>query len=358
MNTAFIGLIEGLAEAIAAWGKGYFGAESDRTGNRKKYIVTGYGLSALSKVLMALSVFPLILLLARLGDRMGKGIRSAPRDAMLAQEATAENHGRIFGYHRAMDTIGAAIGPAFTFLLLSYFKNSIGEIFLWAIAPGVAGWIITFFIQERSHPKITGKKIKWYQPLSYIFNASGKYRTIVSGLGLFSLFNPTDFLLILFFKHAGFSDAGVIGCYILYNLIYALASYPAGILADKMGPSPLILMGMMVFGLVYIGLSFSTTEPAILIFTGLYGIYAALTDGNSKAWISKMIPPTEKGIGIGCMQSIQSIGAIISGLVFGAIIEYTGFTVAFQIIGIGSLSIMLFLTFILSQKNEDSHPVL
>lgn len=337
MNTAFIGAMEGIAESIAAWGKGYFGAESDRTGRRKIYIVGGYGISTLSKILMALSVFPSLIMLARMGDRMGKGMRSAPRDALLAHESTPEHQGRIFGYHRAMDTIGAAIGPTVTLIFIYFFKWNISKIFLLAVIPGLLGWLLTLLVRENPTPIKTNKRTGFFKPITYIFSASSEYKKVVGPLFIFALFNPTDFLVILFLKHAGYTDAGVVGSYILYNFIYALASYPAGVFTDKKGSSVAVILGILIFASVYFGITQGDSTEVILVFVGLYGLYAAFTDGTSKAWISKITNASEKGTAIGCMQTLQSIGAILSGVVFGALIEIRGFENTFTYIGAGAL---------------------
>lgn len=335
LNTAVIGFMEGIAEAVAAWGKGYFGAESDRTGKRKIYIVSGYGISTLAKILLALSIFPALILLARIGDRIGKGIRSAPRDALLAGESETEFQGKIFGYHRTMDTIGAAIGPALTLLVLYNFHWNLSDIFLLAILPGLLGWLLTFFIHEKPSPTISKQRTGFFKPIKYIFEANTEYKRVVGPLFLFSLFNPTDFLLILFLKHSGFTDAGVVGCYISYNVVYALMSYPAGLLTDKKSPALSVTIGMLIFSGVYLGLVSSDSKHMILLFTCMYGLFSAFTDGTSKAWISKITPSTQKGIAIGCMQSLQSIGAILAGAIFGTLIEFKGFEYTFMTMGVG-----------------------
>ena len=344
LNGTTIGLIEGIGESIAAWGKGYFGKLSDDKGTRKSFIVIGYGLSAISKLLLAFSIFPVVIYLARFSDKLGKGIRSSPRDGILANESDKEHLGKVFGFHRSMDTVGAAIGPFLTLGLLYYLQFEYIQIFYIAFIPGMLGWIITTLITEtKTEPKLKPKS-GYFSFLMYFKNASNEYKKIIFPILIFALFNSSDFFLILCLKTNGFDDIFIIIAYIIYNLSFALFSYPAGYLADKFGFKLMLGLGFGIFILVYslIG-NVHSQLSAILIFI-LYGIYAAFTDGNAKAWLTKNANKEDKNTAIGFFNAIQSITIVLASLWTGIIVDIFNYQTAFYISAIGAgVSIVLFL---------------
>ncbi len=316
----WIGVLEGFAEAVVGLSKGYFGKLSDATGKRIRYIRAGYFLSAISKPVIGMFTQPFWIFSARTGDRLGKGIRTSARDALLADESTAENRGKVFGFHRAMDTVGAAIGPAFAILFLSYFPGKYRSLFYWAFIPAAIGVILTFFLKQQKFylKKVQGKK-GFFSFLSYWKNSSPSYRKVAGGLILFALFNSSDVFLIMMAKHQGLKDQMVIGAYIFFNLVYATFSYPVGSMADKIGMKKTLLMGLVFYLITYAIFPLATSTTVIFLLFFVYGLFAACNDGIAKAWITKLCLPEDKATAIGFYSGITSISTLFASTITGFI---------------------------------------
>jgi MFS family permease len=252
-SMAAIGLIEGMAEVTAGLLKGYFGSLSDKIGRRSVFVVIGYSLSAIVKPLPGIFPFFSTVLISRITDRIGKGIRTAPRDALLAGYSEG-NTGAVFGFHRGMDTLGAAIGPILALILLAVFPGNFTLIFLLAFFPSAIAVMFTLFIKDK--PVLTKSKTS-YHYLNFLKTAPKQYKTLVILLTLFSLVNSSDVFLILKSGKISHSDTLAITGYIFYNFIYAGASYPAGIAADKFGKRNIFVTGLIIFSLVYFGFGIS-----------------------------------------------------------------------------------------------------
>ncbi|CAN5159682.1 MFS transporter [soil metagenome] len=324
-----IGVLEGFAEATAGLSKGYFGKQSDITGKRLPFVRFGYALSALSKPMMAAFVFPLWIFLARTIDRLGKGLRTGARDAMLSDECSKENKGRVFGFHRSLDTMGAVLGPALALIYLYYHPGNYKMLFLIAFLPGVAAIACTYFIKEKKHfvPTTVNKKNNFFQIFSYWKTSENNYRKLMIGLLAFALFNSSDVFLLLKIKEAGLNDTIVIAVYIFYNLSYALIAYPVGILADKIGLKKIFITGLILFSIVYAGFAMSNNLWVFAFLFFLYSVYAAATEGISKAWISNIVPQTETATAIGTYAGLQSICALVASSLTGFLwFKYGGYT--------------------------------
>jgi MFS family permease len=339
-----IGILEGFAEATAGISKGYFGKLSDAIGRRLPFVKFGYLLSGIAKPMLAMMGFLGWIFFARFLDRMGKGIRTGARDALLSDMCTTENKGKVFGFQRGMDTVGAAIGPAVALLYLHFYPTNYTMLFLIAFAPAMIGVLFTFFIKEkRIEPKsestIKSNPIKYLNPFAFMgyWKQSGKeYKRIVIGFFAFTLINSSDMLLLLMAKSAGMSDRDVIGVYIFYNIIYALASYPMGYLADKIGMRITFIIGLILFALVYIGMANLKGEEMLYVLFFLYGIYAACNEGITKAWISKISPKEETATAIGFFSGISSILTLLASTVAGLLwVEYYP-SLTFLVSGIGA----------------------
>ncbi|MFZ3274566.1 MAG: MFS transporter, partial [Lutibacter sp.] len=230
-SIVLIGVLEGVAEATAGLSKGYFGKLSDNSGKRVPFVQIGYAFSAISKPMMAVFIFPLWIFFARTIDRFGKGIRTGARDAILSDEATPETKGKIFGFHRSMDTFGAVLGPALALLYLYFYPEDYKTLFYIAFIPGLLAVLATFYLKDK---RVIKEKTKVSTPffsfLKYWKVSPPAYRKLVTGLLVFTLFNSSDVFLILKAKQAGIDDTMVIGIYIFYNLVYALFAFPIGIL--------------------------------------------------------------------------------------------------------------------------------
>ncbi len=319
-TVVFIGILEGIAEAIAGLSKSYFGKQSDVMGKRLPFVQLGYALSAVSKPMMAIFIYPAWIFFARTLDRLGKGIRTGARDAMLSDEATPATKGRVFGFNRSMDTFGAVIGPAIALAYLYYYPNDYSTLFLWSVIPGIAVIILTRLIKEKPIRVPVNEKRKpigFFAFIPYWKKSTPGYKKLVTGLLLFALFNSSDVFLLLKMKETGLSDTAVLGVYIFYNLIYALLAYPVGILADKIGLKKIFLLGLAAFIIVYAGFAFNSNFYMFLLLFALYGFYAAATDGISKAWISNIVDKSETATAIGTYSGFQSISALIASSLCG-----------------------------------------
>jgi MFS family permease len=316
-----IGILEGIAEATAGLSKGYFGKLSDLRARRAPFVQWGYGLSALAKPLMAVWTAPLWVLFARTTDRIGKGIRTGARDALLSAEATPATKARIFGFHRGLDTLGAALGPLLALLFLWKYPGEYRLLFLLAFFPGLLAILSTLFLRDKASenkPKQSSSP-GFFSFLKYIPESRPAFRKLLLGLLVFALVNSSDLFLLMLLKHQGVSDQGVIGFYIFYNLVYALAAYPAGMLADRWGVKPAFIAGLVCFVLVYGGLGFATETWHFGLLFAVYGVYAALTEGVAKAWISHIADPSETATAIGTYEGLRSVATLLASAVAGLI---------------------------------------
>lgn len=314
-----IGFIEGMAETLSALSKTYFGIWSDKLKKRKLFILLGYTLSGLSKPLMI--VFPNYLwtLWMRLMDRLGKGIRTAPRDALLSDESSAHNKGKVFGFHRGMDTLGAAIGPAITLLFLLVYQWNYQSIFLMSFIPSILAILFSFMIKEKKEPSrfVQKKYVQFKEFFSYWNRSSYDYKWISVVLILFYVFNSSDMLLLLKAKANGIADYQVIILYIVYNLSYALLAFPFGIMGDKLGLKNTIAFGLLFFGLVYCGITFFNSWNALIVLFILYGVYSAAIEGNIKALLSNVVEKNDTATAIGLFTTFQSFTFLISNSLTG-----------------------------------------
>lgn len=316
-----IGILEGVAEAAAGLSKGYFGQMSDTTGKRLPFIRGGYLLSALSKPMMAAFLWPLWIFFARTLDRLGKGLRTAARDALLSDEATPATKGRIFGFHRSLDTLGAVLGPVAALLFLHFLPEKYRLLFLVAFVPGIGAMLLTFLLKEKKRtPATEGRpRTPFFQFLRYWQRSPASYKRLVMPLLLFTLFNSSDIFLLLKVKETGLNDTEVIGIYILYNIVYALFSYPIGILADKIGLKKTFVAGLALFAAVYFGMATNMRVEGYIVLFCVYGLYAAATEGISKAWITNISARTDTATAIGTYTALQSVCTMGASTIAGFI---------------------------------------
>lgn len=344
-SMVLIGVLEGFAEAIAGLSKGYFGNLSDNIGKRLPFVQIGYMFSAISKPMMAISIFPAWVFLARTIDRLGKGIRTSARDALLSDEATPATKGRVFGFHRSMDTLGAVLGPTLALIYLAFHPNDYQTLFYIAFFPGMISIAFTFFIKEKQQQKSSQKsKTGVLDFVKYWKQSPAVYQKLVAALLLFTLFNSSDVFLLLKIKEAGFNDTTVIGTYIFYNLIYALSSYPLGILADKVGMKKILVSGLVLFAIVYMGMAYAQSEIVFLGLFFLYGIYAAATEGIAKAWITNICQKKDTATAIGTFTAFQSIAILLASSLAGMIWFYIGASTVFLLSGIIALAVSIYIS--------------
>ncbi len=341
-----IGILEGFAEAIAGLSKSYFGKKSDSLGKRLPFVQFGYALSAISKPMMAALVYPLWIFFSRTIDRLGKGIRTGARDAMLSDECSKQNKGKVFGFHRSLDTLGAVFGPAIALVYLYYYPENYRSLFLLAFIPGVLAILFTLLIKEKGIvTKISNQKPgRDFFAFTYYWKTSApEYKRLVAGLLLFAMFNSSDVFLLLKMKESGLTDVAVIGIYIFYNLMYALMAYPIGIVADNLGFKKIFLSGLMIFAIVYAGFANNDNLVIFFILFFLYGLYAAATEGISKAWITNIVDKNETATAIGTYTGFQSICALGASSLTGILWVSFGSRITFSITACVTLLVIVYL---------------
>jgi MFS family permease len=334
-SMAVVGIIEGIAEVVAGYLKGYAGNISDKIGRRSIFIKIGYGLSAIAKPLPGL--FPVItsVVISRTGDRVGKGIRTAPRDALLGSYSEG-NSGAIFGFHRGMDTLGAVLGPLSSILLLYLFPDNFRLIFLAAFVPSVLAVCFTFLIKDK---KISPTKRIKGNYLEFWRSSPEKYKRLIVLITIFSFANSSDVFLIL--KSNFVSDSYILAIlgYVFYNIIYAVFSYPLGRLSDKFGKHLIYGGGLFIFSLVYFGFAFITQSFFFWILFALYGVYSASTEGVLKAWVSDLVPNENRGSAIGLLTMFSSFAIMLGSFATGLLWDAFGSTVPFLTSAVVSLAI-------------------
>ena len=327
-SVLIIGILEGFAEFVAGLGKGYFGKISDNVGKRAPFVQWGYGLSALAKPMVVFIVNPFWVLLGRTFDKIGKGLRTGARDAILSDESAHTDRGKVFGFHRSMDTVGAAIGPSIALLFLIYHPGNYKTLFLFSIFPGIVAVALTFLIKDKNmKAKNNEIRAQNFVPLytrlfpkfDYWKRSTAAYKSLVIGLVFFTLFNSSDVFLILKMKESGTSDLVLIGIYIFYNLVYALTSFPVGIIADRIGLKKIFIIGLLIFAFVYFGMGINDNVYVYAFLLFCYGLFYSCNEGISKAWISKVSDKKDTATAIGMFSGLQSIATLIASTLAGFI---------------------------------------
>jgi MFS family permease len=321
---AFLGLIEGIAEGTASLMKVGSGWYSDRLSMRRPLVAAGYGLSAVGKVLLATAFHWPQVLIARTTDRFGKGVRTSPRDALIADSSLPEVYGRSFGFHRAADTAGAVIGPLIGLAILQIVgQNHLRPILLAATVPGVLSVGLLVFVRERRRPPQPVAKATGSAKLD-LSGASPVFWMFLSISLLFALGNSSDTFLILRAKDLGLSLSVVILMYVLYNAAYSLLSLPAGIVADRIGKRRLVTGGFFVYGLVYMGFALVGQGSAVWPLFLVYGVYMAFTDGQARAMVAELSPEERRGTFLGLYHTGIGLMALAASVIAGVLWDVVG----------------------------------
>jgi len=345
-----IGILEGVANFTSGISKGYFGKLSDEKGIRLPFIKTGYFLSAISKPMMAMFIYPLWIFFARTTDRFGKGLRTAARDAMLSQQATKETKATIFGFHRSMDTAGAAIGPSLALLFLYFFPKQYISLFYFAFIPGIIAVALIFLLKEKKQPVSTLEKGGFFSFFKYWKIATPEYKKLLAGLLGFALFNSSDLFLLLITKEVTGSEKIAIAAYIFYNIVFAVGSFPLGKLADRFGIRNIFILGLLMFAIVYACFAFHPPVVVIFILFFIYGIYAAATEGVVKAWVTNIAHDSNTATAIGFYTSCESICSLFASIIAGAIWKLFGASFTFGITAFIAFSVIIY--FLLSFRKN------
>ncbi len=317
---AAVGLIEGVAESTASLVKTLSGWLSDRWRARKPLVVAGYALSAAAKPLMALvNAWPAALAV-RFVDRTGKGLRTAPRDALVADVTPVLQRGRAYGYHRAADTAGAVIGPAVGLGLLALFDDNFRAVFVLALVPAAAGVLLLALVQERRPPgRLAGAKapVPWRE-------LGGSFWLFLAVSLLFAVGNSSDAFIILRGKSLGLSDTAVVGAYVVFNAVYAVGAMPAGVVSDRLGRRNVIAGGFLLFALVYLGLAAASEGGWVWPLLMAYGAYMALTEGVAKALVVDLVPAAERATALGIYTGAMGAMILLSSVLAGALWDAVG----------------------------------
>ncbi|MFQ6155396.1 MFS transporter [Micrococcus luteus] len=317
---AVVGAVEGAAEGAASLTKIVAGRLADRS-SKRRLIGLGYGLAAVGKLIIAVAGSWPVVLVARCVDRLGKGIRGAPRDALLMEGVEADSRGRIFGFHRMADTLGAVVGPALGLVLYELFHRQIAPLLWVAVVPAVLSVLLVAAVREqRTAPAAVVRPEGVPRRTTPAAHPGGptrlpaRLRLLIGGLAVFSLVNFPDALLLLRARDLGLTTEGVIGAYILYNVAYAGLSYPAGALSDRLPRHLVFAAGLGCFAAGYLGLGLISEPGWVFPVLTVYGGFAAATDGVGKAWVSSLAPAQVQGRAQGLFQGLTGGGVLVAGI--------------------------------------------
>jgi MFS family permease len=350
VNKSVIGLIEGVAESTASLLKVFSGWFSDRMGRRKGLMIIGYGISVLSRPIIATAGIWQQVFASRFTDRLGKGIRTAPRDAIIAESAESTHMARAFSFHRSMDTMGAVVGPSLAIFFLSIFNNNYRKIFWLSMAPGIiAVLLIIIFIREKKKDLLPHTE----RPRLTLSHFSWKAKFFIIIATLFALGNSSDVFLILRAGQLGISTVMIPAVYLMFNLVYSLSAIPAGIAADKFGKKRIILLGFILFAVLYYGFAVAESSAAVWVLFGLYGLFMGLTEGIQKAFLAAIIPQDFKATAFGvygtCVGLAMFPASLIGGLLWDHVSPsstfYFGATTA-------AISAIMFIVLIITTKDS------
>lgn len=314
---AAVGIIEGVAESTASFSRLLSGWLSDKLRLRKPLVILGYGLSAIAKPLLAAATVWPAALGARFVDRLGKGVRTAPRDALLADVSSKEKRGRAFGFHRAADSAGAVIGPAIGLGLFELLSHHYRPVFIIATIPAVVGIIALFFIPERK-PKAVVRADGDPTPMTKL---GGRFYVFLGISLLFAFGNSSDAFLILRSENLGLTTTATVSAYILYNAVYTFGAFPAGIASDRFGRRNIIVPGFAIFALVYLGFGIVSDGWYVWPLFAVYGLYIALTDAVGKAWVIDFAPPDARATAIGVYTGATGAMVLAASVVAGVLWE-------------------------------------
>lgn len=310
---AILGMIEGVAESTAALLKLVSGIVSDRVEGRKRLVVAGYGLSSLSRPLVAMAASPLFVLLVRFFDRIGKGIRTSPRDALIADSTDAAMRGKAFGFHRSLDHTGAIVGPLLATGLLVWFVSDLRTVFWLAAIPGFAA-VILIVIKVRDMPR--SMPVAGARPG---ISPGKNIRVYLLILLLFTLGNSSDAFLLLRAGQMGVTPTRIPLLWTFFHVVKMLAAMPFGTLSDRVDRRGVIITGWGVYALAYAGFGLVSSELQIWLLFAWYGLFYGMTEGVEKAYLSDLARPEERGSAFGWYNFAVGIGALPASIIFGLI---------------------------------------
>lgn len=314
-----IGVIEGIAESTASILKIFSGWFSDKKGKRKAIIFWGYGISVFSRPILAVASSWLHVLTYRFTDRFGKGVRTSPRDAIIADSTDKRILGKAFGFHRSMDAVGAMIGPAIAFSLMAIFHSSIRSVFWISIIPGVLALLtVLFFVKD-----VTRHNSKSETKIS-LKGFDKRFKAFLLIAAIFTLGRTSDAFLILRAQELGVNAASIPLMYLVFNFVSASLSTPAGIVADRIGRPKTILISYILFSFLFIGFAVATHNIHAWFLFIFYGLFVAINEGVQRAYVATVINPEIKATGYGIYHAVTGLAALPSSIIGGALWQNIG----------------------------------
>jgi MFS family permease len=354
---AVLGVMEGVAAGLVSFLTIYIGWRSDVTNQRVRFVRMGYGLAVFGKISIALATSSWWIFVGRVVDRIGKGIRTSPRDALIAGSVGAESRGRVFGFHRSMVSLGSVIGVAISWIALYVYEGHSTSggmyscIFFISVLFAFFSLIATSFLGEYAVPVRGVSEVRQFR-LKDIGGLGQEYWKVVGLIFLFSFANSSDAFILLRLSEVVGSTTNVVLGYGLYRLVYMLAAYPAGILSDRFGKWRSIVTGWMVYSLVYFGFSLELPGSCYWLFLALYGLYLALTEAAIAPLVVRHVGDHQRGTALGVLYFFVGLSAVTSNAISGFLLDYIGIEAPFVMGGVIAL-IALITTLVLVRDFDE-----
>ncbi len=323
-----LGLIEGIAESTASLFKVVSGIWTDKTSCRKPFLLTGYGISGTARPLIAVAAGWPFVLLMRFIDRVGKGLRTSPRDALVADITEPGQRGAAFGIHRSMDHAGAVVGPLVSAALIGIADLSLRQVFLLAAIPAaVVMYILAVKLQEPAIKRAQPPRPANFK--SHWTDLGGSYKIFLAAVLMFTLGNSTDAFLILRMSHAGVPASWIAVLWSAHHIIKMVCTYAGGRLSDGLGARKLVVSGWIVYALIYIAFAMATTPASVVFVFLIYGVYFGMTEPSEKSLVVELVPAQLRGSAFGYYHFVAGLGALPASLIFGLIWHEFGVSAAF-----------------------------
>lgn len=322
---AIVGVIEGIAESTARLLQVFSGWLADKRPRRRPLVAGGYSLSAAAKPMLALAAGWPAVLLARFVDRVGKGLRNPPRDALIADSSPVSVRGRAYGFHRSLDTIGAVVGPLITLLLLFWLGARYRLLFLLAFIPAILGVLLIFLVRERARTVSMGAKSLRLSLAQF----DRRFILFIAITLVFAIGNSSDVFLLIRARNFGFAPSTVVMLFVVYNVVYALVSFPAGIISDRVGRRAVMVGGLLVFAAVYLGFAFAGDAYSMWLLFPAYGVYVGMTEGIGKAWVTDLVPHDKVATALGVYQTAIGSATLVASTIAGVLWTYVSIPAPF-----------------------------
>jgi len=346
-----VGVIEGIAESVASLLKVFSGYVTDKYKKKKPIAFVGYATGLIYKLALIMASSWFGILTARVIDRLGKGIRTSPRDVMVSESADKEHMGKAFGLHKAMDMAGSAIGILLSYILLKNVSGGVGDyksVFLLSAIPAVAALFMFFFVKEKKENRTAKQRERFWTSWQQLDKRLKLYLFVVL---LFTLGNSSNTFLLLRAKSAGFDDKTVILLYFIYNLTASVLAIPFGKISDRIGRKKVLIAGYLMFSAVYFGFATARTNWLFIILFVMYGIYTAMSAGVERAFIAEIAPTQLKGTMLGLHSTIAGIALLPASVIAGFWWEYVGAFAPFIFGSIMAIVAVILLVVFLHEKD-------